>query len=120
MRWRGTSEFPRFDMSQGNRLSLQQARGLARHIVCELKPYCRRIRVAGSIRRRKETIGDIELVVIPKCQPAAADPLVQDRIEQRRSGHIGQQRPAGPGQQGPGAEALLAAAPAQARHQVRA
>jgi DNA polymerase/3'-5' exonuclease PolX len=31
-----------------------------------LAPYCERIEIAGSIRRRKPIIGDIELVVVPK------------------------------------------------------
>ncbi len=32
----------------------------------DLVPYCDRIEIAGSIRRRKEDVGDIEIVAIPK------------------------------------------------------
>lgn len=32
----------------------------------ELKPYCIRAEIAGSIRRKKSEVGDIEIVAIPK------------------------------------------------------
>ena len=32
----------------------------------ELKPHCIRAEIAGSIRRKKPDVGDIEIVVIPK------------------------------------------------------
>lgn len=32
----------------------------------KLKPYCERIEIAGSIRRKKSEVGDIEIVCIPK------------------------------------------------------
>jgi DNA polymerase/3'-5' exonuclease PolX len=35
-----------------------------------LAPYCDRIEIAGSIRRRKPDVKDIELVAIPRAQPA--------------------------------------------------
>jgi DNA polymerase/3'-5' exonuclease PolX len=46
-------------------LSLPQAKTLAEKIKGELAPGCERIEVAGSIRRQKPVIGDIELVAIP-------------------------------------------------------
>jgi len=33
-----------------------------------LSPYCSRIEVAGSIRRKKSTVHDIEMVIIPKMK----------------------------------------------------
>lgn len=58
-------------MSQTNyRLPLAQASQLARRIVEEIKPCCHRAKIVGSIRRRAETIGDIEIIVIPKRQPS--------------------------------------------------
>lgn len=80
-------------MSQGHRIPLKQARTLAKKIVCQLSPYCQRIRVAGSLRRHKGTIGDIELVVIPKYHPSLFPDLLgqsrltlalQDLVEQGR------------------------------------
>lgn len=50
------------------KISLSQGAGLASKIVGALMPGCERIEVAGSIRRKKETVGDIEIVAIPTCQ----------------------------------------------------
>lgn len=40
----------------------------AQHIIKALYPYCERIEVAGSLRRKRSMIGDIEIVAIPKYQ----------------------------------------------------
>lgn len=39
---------------------------IAEEVKAHLSPYCSRIEIAGSIRRRRAEIGDIELVLIPK------------------------------------------------------
>lgn len=39
---------------------------LSRRIVSWLKPYCRRIEVVGSIRRKEKNPVDIDIVLIPK------------------------------------------------------
>lgn len=58
-------------MSQTNkRLSLEVATDLAARIAAELEPVCERVEVAGSVRRKRETVGDIEFVVIPKFSPS--------------------------------------------------
>lgn len=46
-------------------LPYDEALELARGIVSRLAPACERIQIAGSVRRRKSTVGDIELLVIP-------------------------------------------------------
>jgi DNA polymerase/3'-5' exonuclease PolX len=51
-------------------LPLAYAERLAALLVERLAPGCARIEVAGSIRRRKATANDIELVCIPKRDPA--------------------------------------------------
>lgn len=51
------------------KLSLSQAQPLAEKIVAALQPGCERIVIAGSIRRQKAEVGDIELVAIPRYQP---------------------------------------------------
>lgn len=48
------------------KLPLKEAKHLARRLVSDLWQYCDRIEVAGSIRRGKPEIGDIEIVAIPK------------------------------------------------------
>lgn len=47
-------------------LHLATARDLAERIVGELRPGCRRIEIAGSVRRGKALVGDLEIVAIPE------------------------------------------------------
>lgn len=39
---------------------------LAEHLMKELKPFCKRIHIAGSIRRKEKSSHDIDIVLIPK------------------------------------------------------
>lgn len=39
---------------------------IAEKIKAQLAPHCDRIEIAGSIRRKKPEVKDIEIVVIPK------------------------------------------------------
>lgn len=39
---------------------------VAREMCLELRPACERLLVAGSLRRRKDTVGDVEILYIPK------------------------------------------------------
>lgn len=50
------------------KITYQVARDLAERIVKELAPVCARIEIAGSIRREKKLIGDIEIVCIARQQ----------------------------------------------------
>jgi len=47
-------------------MHLYKALPIAERIRAELAPHCERIAIAGSIRRRKLEVGDIEIVCIPK------------------------------------------------------
>lgn len=47
------------------RIPLNEAERIARKYADMLTPYCERIEIAGSIRRRKEEVGDIEIVAKP-------------------------------------------------------
>ena len=40
--------------------------GLANRIAKLIKPYCRRIEIVGSIRRKEKNPVDIDIVLIPK------------------------------------------------------
>ena len=53
-------------MSAGTKMPLVRARYLARKVIERLAPHCERIEIAGSIRRGKSEVGDIEIVCIPK------------------------------------------------------
>lgn len=43
-----------------------EAKPIADNLKVLLEPYCERIEIAGSIRREKEIVKDIEIVLIPK------------------------------------------------------
>ena len=47
-------------------MELHQAETIANDTVEQLRPHCERIEIAGSIRRRKPEVGDIEIVASPK------------------------------------------------------
>jgi len=49
-------------------MELEKARAIADDIVSQLQPFCSRIQIAGSIRRQKPTVRDIDLVAIPSNQ----------------------------------------------------
>lgn len=51
------------------RLPLKDAEVLSNVIVKVLEPFCHRVEVAGSVRRKKETVGDIEIV----CEPVIVE-----------------------------------------------
>ncbi len=53
-------------MSNHPKRPASELRPIAEHIVEELRPYCERIEIAGSLRRRCETVSDIEIVCVPK------------------------------------------------------
>jgi DNA polymerase/3'-5' exonuclease PolX len=58
--------------SNDARLPLAVARSVAIELAGLLAPACVRIRIAGSIRREKADIGDIDLVCEPKIEREAA------------------------------------------------
>jgi DNA polymerase/3'-5' exonuclease PolX len=47
-------------------MGLEEAQIIAEKYVRLLKPYCQRIRIAGSVRREKPEVHDIEIVCIPQ------------------------------------------------------
>lgn len=48
------------------KFKLSRALEIATRVVNELRPFCERIEIAGSIRRGKPEVKDIEIVAIPK------------------------------------------------------
>lgn len=51
--------------SQEKRYLYAEAYEVALRVLEELKPHCIRIAIAGSLRRKKSEVGDIEIVIIP-------------------------------------------------------
>jgi DNA polymerase/3'-5' exonuclease PolX len=53
-------------MSTGVRLLRADALALAERVIDHLRPVCERIEIAGSLRRKKPDVGDIEICCIPR------------------------------------------------------
>ena len=73
-------------MSQGAKIPWAVALEVARQIVAELEPVCEpaRVKVAGSLRRRKPEVGDIEIVAAPAFRSEGLWSDVQvDVLEER-------------------------------------
>ena len=47
-------------------MMLRHAQEAARAVVAQLEPFCRRIEVAGSVRRQAPEVRDLEIVCIPE------------------------------------------------------
>jgi DNA polymerase (family 10) len=56
-------------MSGGQRWPHVQAMAVAEALADELRTACERIEIAGSLRRKKPGVGDIELLCVPKVEP---------------------------------------------------
>jgi DNA polymerase (family X) len=50
------------------RFTLQYGRACAEKLLPWLTPYCDRLEIAGSLRRQRRDLGDIDLVAIPKLE----------------------------------------------------
>lgn len=46
-----------------------EARALAEKVCHQLVPYCDKIKICGSVRRRKQECSDIDIVCLPKTKP---------------------------------------------------
>lgn len=62
-------------MSDGKRYPLAQAKAVAERLVKDLEPYCERIQIAGSIRRGKPEVGDVEILYVPRVEMEAGADL---------------------------------------------
>ena len=53
-------------MSSGRKYPLAKIKPFAQKLIDTLAPACERIELAGSIRRRKPMVGDVEIVLVSK------------------------------------------------------
>lgn len=51
---------------ENRRYSYAEAHRIASEVLDQLRPHCIRVEIAGSIRRKKPEVKDIEIVAIPK------------------------------------------------------
>jgi len=58
-------------VSHGRRWPLPVAEQAAEDLIALLRPHCERIQAAGSVRRRCDTVGDLEIVLQPRFAPLA-------------------------------------------------
>jgi DNA polymerase (family 10) len=58
--------FPEHELTVLTELSLIEAEAIAEQIKTAVAPHCERIEIAGSIRRQKPTVHDIDFVAIAK------------------------------------------------------
>jgi len=47
-------------------MRLRDAEALATRVIAVISPYCERVQVAGSVRRKRPEVHDIDIVLIPK------------------------------------------------------
>jgi len=52
-------------MGEGKRWDWAEAAKVAQELVGRLMPFCQRIKIAGSLRRGKPDVGDVEIVFVP-------------------------------------------------------
>lgn len=62
-------------------MPLEQARRIAGELAAELLPFADRLEIVGSIRRKKATVGDVELLIIPSVLRSAGG-LFGDAIDE--------------------------------------
>lgn len=61
-------------------MNLPDASNLGLRVIDALQPYCRKIMIAGSVRRQRAHVNDLDVVLIPAG--LAATNLIMERIEQ--------------------------------------
>ena len=62
-------------MSETPKRPYEQVKTVADAVADMLRPYCDRLELAGSLRRKKLWVGDIEIVAIPKIRTEATTDL---------------------------------------------
>lgn len=56
-------------MSTGAKIPYETALASAETLLAALEPYCTRLLIAGSLRRQRPEVGDLELVVSRRVEP---------------------------------------------------
>lgn len=87
-------------MSDKPKFDAEEAVPVAMELIAAMEPFCERIEIAGSLRRMKDRVGDIELVFIPRVESRQADffsseplDLTAERIAELVGSGVLQKRP---------------------------
>lgn len=64
-------------------MNAREARAIAEALVEEMRPFCERIEIGGSLRRQAREVKDIELVAIPKMERVEFTPNLFGESEVR-------------------------------------
>lgn len=75
-------------MSEGVKRPYDQVHTVARAVVEMLQPYCHRIEIAGSVRRKKLWCTDVEIVAIPKIRTEATTDLFGEVISTNKVSQV--------------------------------
>lgn len=75
-------------MSQGKPIPLADGEPIARRLRTLLEPACTRIEVAGSIRRQKPLVADIEIVAIARIDEVDGGDLWATKVEVDQLEHL--------------------------------
>jgi len=73
-------------MAKEKTIELAQARRWADKIAAELAPFCEKIEIAGSIRRRRPEVHDIDLVILTDKQAAVNARLSRNAVDAEACG----------------------------------
>jgi DNA polymerase/3'-5' exonuclease PolX len=60
-------------MSAKQKFPRADAIAVAKELCDALRPYCDRLIVAGSLRRRKQEVGDVEILFVPRTAQVSVD-----------------------------------------------
>jgi DNA polymerase/3'-5' exonuclease PolX len=60
---------------------LRRAQDIAIETGHRLMPYCSKLNIAGSVRRHADNVNDIEIICLPKKQPAGQGALFNEAVE---------------------------------------
>ncbi len=64
-----------------DKIPLKVAEDTAKEFIEKIKPWCERVDIAGSVRRKKAVVGDIEIVCIPKVSRVSTADIWGNPIE---------------------------------------
>lgn len=53
-------------MSEGSKIPLVTAQNIATRFINYITPYCSKVNIAGSVRRKSDYVGDVEVCVVAK------------------------------------------------------